>query len=815
MHDRRNEAYMGNSLIKKAGVTHNFTPDQLLELKKCAEDVVYFTENYCKIITVDQGMQLFKVFDYQKKMLNSFTDHRFNICLLPRQMGKCVHGDTMIEVRHRPSDAATRMSVSNFHDHFTQPILPLDPKFIESFEVSEWEVMTDTGWEEITHSHKTIPYQIYTVVTCRGKHLSCADDHILFRADYTEIFVRDLVIGDEVRTTDGVEVIKDILIGYTFENMYDLSVNSDNHRYYTNGFLSHNSTVVAAFILHYALFNPEKTAAVLANKAVTSREILSRIQRMYENLPWWLQMGVKEWNKGSALFGNDSKILSAATSSSSIRGQSINCVVGSTPVTVRSRDGQVVNLPIKEVYPDLYDEILTQDGFKKFDGIRSSYNTEFKLRINDRITVTPGHQFRTAEGIFKRAACLNIGEMLANGIRVDAIQTVFSEEFVYDPVNVKDTASYVTGDFISHNCLYLDEFAHIEQQMEFWESTYPVISSGDSTKVIITSTPKGLELFHKIYKEAEEGKNSFVPIRVEWWEHPKRDEKWKEETLKNIGYEQFKQEFMNEFQGSSGTLISGEKLRVLSESNPIHSAEGIYQYKSPIKGRSYVLIADVGEGKGLDYSAFAVIDVTEMPYQQVCTFRDNLVGPIDYAAIVYRIAKLYNEAQVMIEINSIGVQVSDTMWMDYGYENMVSTVSAGRNGKKISSGFGKNVDRGIRTTRGVKATGCSILKLLIEQDQLILHDKFTIDELKKFARKGNSFEAEKGAHDDMVMPLVLFAWMTEQSYFKEMTDIETLRSLRERSDEELDDSLSFFFVDNGIDDPFGRDEEVVETWMGW
>jgi hypothetical protein len=250
--------------------------------------------------------------------------------------------------------------------------------------------------------------------------------------------------------------------------------------------------------------------------------------------------------------------------------------------------------------------------------------------------------------------------------------------------------------------------------------------------------------------------------------------------------------------GSSGTLISGSKLKELYPETPIAQSEGISQYNKPEKDRIYALIADVSRGKGLDYSAFSVIDVTEMPYKQVCTFRDNLVVPPDYATIVHNIAKLYNDAYVLIEINDSGGQISDILMLDYGYENLIFTENAGRSGKRVSGGFGKNVDRGIRTTKSVKSVGCSVLKLLVEQNQLLIQDFHTIQELSRFSRKGSSYEAESGANDDLVMGLVLFAWLTDQSYFKEVTDINTLEKLREKTEQQIEeDLLPFGFIDDG------------------
>lgn len=258
-----------------------------------------------------------------------------------------------------------------------------------------------------------------------------------------------------------------------------------------------------------------------------------------------------------------------------------------------------------------------------------------------------------------------------------------------------------------------------------------------------------------------------------------------------------------EFMGSSGTLIAGWKLKELASLIPLVDRMGITQYVRPIPLHNYVCIVDVSRGKGLDYSAFQIIDVTTMPYIQVCTYRDNMSVPTDYAETVHLMCITYNTCPVLVEINDIGGEVADLIQYDYEYENILYTESAGRVGKRITSGFGKNVDKGIRTTTVVKSIGCSLLKLLVEQNQLILNDFNTISELTTFSRKGKSYEAEPGCHDDLVMGLVLFAWLTGQPYFKEFTDINTLMKLRERSEEQImEDLLPFGFVVSG--------EEVLE-----
>ena len=369
------------------------------------------------------------------------------------------------------------------------------------------------------------------------------------------------------------------------------------------------------------------------------------------------------------------------------------------------------------------------------------------------------------------------------------------------------SSSAIRGKSISF--LYIDETAFVENWDEFFASVFPTISSGNTTKILLTSTPNGLNHFYKTCEGAREGTNGYEFVQVMWQDVPGRDDAWKQETLSSMDYDyqKFAQEFECQFLGSSGTLIEGNKLKALVHKRPLRESNGLSMYQEPQEGYSYITVVDVARGKGLDYSAFQVIDVSKMPYRQVCTFRDNHITPIEYAEIIHRTVKHYNESVVLIEINDIGEQVSDLLHYDFEYENVLYTESAGRSGKRISSGFGRNVDKGIRTTKTVKAVGCSILKLLIEQDQLILNDFATIQEMSTFSRKGVSYEAESGCHDDLVMCLVLFAWVSDQQYFKEMTDIHTLRALRARNEEEMmEDLLPFGFHDDGL-----PDENVVDV----
>jgi hypothetical protein len=363
------------------------------------------------------------------------------------------------------------------------------------------------------------------------------------------------------------------------------------------------------------------------------------------------------------------------------------------------------------------------------------------------------------------------------------------------------SSSTIRGKSVSF--LYIDETAFVENWDEFFASVFPTISSGNTTKILLTSTPNGLNHFYKTCEGAKAETNGYQFVQVNWSDVPGRDAAWKEETLQAMDwdYEKFAQEYECQFLGSSGTLIDGSKLKTLVARKPIIEGNGISMYVKCQPEHIYACIVDVSRGKGLDYSAFQIIDISRMPYEQVCVYRDNFITPAEYAEVIYRTCIGYNEATVLVEINDIGEQVAELVHYEFEYENILYTESAGRSGKRISAGFGKNCDKGIRTTKSVKSVGCSILKLMIEQEQLIIHDFQTQKELSTFSRRRNSYEAESGSHDDLVMCLVLFAWLSDQMYFKDMTDINTLIRLKESTEQEMmENMLPFGFHDDGLPD---------------
>ena len=371
----------------------------------------------------------------------------------------------------------------------------------------------------------------------------------------------------------------------------------------------------------------------------------------------------------------------------------------------------------------------------------------------------------------------------------------------------------------SFNIIFLDEFAHVPNNIadQFFTSVYPTISSGETTKVFIVSTPLGLNMFYKLWVDAEEGRNNYTPIDVHWAEVPGRDEKWKQETIKNTSELQWNQEFECEFIGSTLTLIAPSKLRTMTFKNPIHSKKGFEIYEEPKPGKMYCVIADTAQGKEQDYSALSVFDISEIPYRQVAKYRDNSISPMLYPNVIYQIGMQYNTAWLLVEVNDVGANVAETLHFELEYENIMMCSMHGRAGQKLGGGFGKNAQLGIRTSKQLKRIGCAALKDMIETDKLIIYDFDTLAELTTFASKHNSYEAEEGSHDDLAMTLVIFAWLVQQQYFKDLTDLDIRKQMYKDQMEALEqDMLPFGIIDDGQENETIVDSEgtrwgVVET----
>ena len=364
------------------------------------------------------------------------------------------------------------------------------------------------------------------------------------------------------------------------------------------------------------------------------------------------------------------------------------------------------------------------------------------------------------------------------------------------------SASAVRGG--SYNIIFLDEFAYVPSNVaeQFFSSVYPTISSGKTTKVMIVSTPHGMNMFYKLWTDAENERNSYIPIEVHWSEVPGRDEEWKKETVKNTSQSQFNTEFECEFLGSIDTLITPHKLKTLAYLDPEKSHRGFDMYESPQQGRTYLLTADVSRGTSNDYSAFIVFDISEIPYRIVAKYRDNEIKPLIFPNKIYDIAKAYNQAFVLVEVNDIGEQVANALQYDVEYDNLIMASMRGRAGQVLGGGFsGGKAQMGVRTTKSVKKVGCSNLKQLVEDNKLIVQDFDCINELSTFIVKGSSFEADDGCTDDLVACMFIFAWVTDQQYFKELTDHNIRQQMYKEQQNQLEQDMApFGFVINGLED---------------
>jgi hypothetical protein len=367
----------------------------------------------------------------------------------------------------------------------------------------------------------------------------------------------------------------------------------------------------------------------------------------------------------------------------------------------------------------------------------------------------------------------------------------------------------------SFNVIFLDEFAFVPNNIAeaFFMSTYPTISSGKTTKVIIVSTPNGLNLFYRMWTEALEQRSLYKPIEIHWSMVPGRDEEWKEETIRNTSPDQFRQEFECEFIGSTNTLIHPVKLRSLVWHNPIRQEGKLDIYKDPVPGRTYTMTVDVAEGQGLDYSTFSIIDVSEIPYRLVAKYRNNQISPLLFPTIIVQTAKLYNDAFVLVEINSIGLQVADIIHFELAYENLVKIEMKGKQGQQQTPGFKKKIAYGLKTTNQSKMIGCTNLKTLIENDKLIINDAQMITELTTFSADKKTFKAEEGNNDDLVMTLVHFGWLSAQKYFRENINNDIRKVLQQEQLNLMDQDITpFGIIDNGIDSP-GEKDAAGDIWI--
>ena len=447
--------------------------------------------------------------------------------------------------------------------------------------------------------------------------------------------------------------------------------------------------------------------------------------------------------------------------------------------------------------------ILSEGKFRDFDGFELMGEKETSILEFDGVQIecTDDHRFLRDDGTWVEAQHIQKGESYSDRT-FNNITKTNEKKKVYDAINVFETHSFYAEGLTIHNCnvIYLDEFAFVNRADEFYTSTYPVITSGSNSKVIITSTANGVgNLFHRLWQGAVQKTNSYVPFRIDWWDVPGRDENWKKETIENTSEMQFRQEMANEFLGMGDTLISPETLLKLKSEYPIFEKDSLRIYEQPIAEHEYMMVVDVAKGRGQDYSTFNVIDVTARPFKQVAVFRDSLISPLLYPDIIYKNALMFNNAWVIIESNDAGQVVANGLYYELEYENVF-----------VESAVKANAI-GVNMNRKVKRIGCSTIKDLIERDKIHIVDDNTIIEISTFVAKGSSYEASDGNHDDLMMNLVLFGWFTTTSFFNNMTDVNIRQMLYDERIRQIEDDLPpFGLVDDGINDV----EEVVTDYQG-
>lgn len=652
---RMDQTFMRKPSVRAPRVELMLTDEQESEFVECAMDAHYFAANYYKITTIDKGFILFDMHDYQKQLFHDFQDYRFNVVVQARQSGKCVKGDTLVTVYDTLSQEELILTIGELHSRFedVNHAVPLNTignhdKFVDSRFGKRYFVQSDSGWVPVIAAHKTKKYAEFVIVTVTGRRINVADEHMFFTPEMKEIFAKDLNAGSYIMTSEGPEEIREIWQTGEMHHMYDLQVKSSDQRYYTNGFLSHNTTVVAAFLLWYAMFHSDKEIAVLANKEKQAIEILDRIRKAYQDLPFFLQQGCEKFGSTLIEFENGSKIYAYATSSDSIRGRSVSL-------------------------------------------------------------------------------------------------------------------------------LYVDEVAFIENDFEFWESTFPAIASADTSRCILTSTPKGQRgLFYDIVTKANPEHpqyNDFKLTEVPWYRVPTytKDPNWESKQRAKLGDARFDQEFGIKFRGSVGSLIPAKCLDKMTSKLYQEPNEFTKIYHDYDPKRIYMGIADTGKGVEGDYSVLTIIDITDYPHKIAAKYRNNTIPPMMYAYTIADMGEKYGTCPMLVETNNdVGGQVITILYQEIEYPEIIFTTTDTKGtGKRIG---GRRPEPGINTNKKVRTNGCANLKALIEREMLVIDDQDTIDELSTFVWTGTRYEADDGCHDDCVMPLVLYAWAVKQEWFSDLTN---------------------------------------------
>lgn len=902
-------SYLGNKKLKKSSVTLEWTEEQILEMIRCKEDSIYFIEKYCKIIHVDRGLVNFELHPFQKDMISAYSNNRFVICKMPRQVGKTTTTAGFILWRVLFNEHYSVAILAN-KDKKAREILDRIQKMFEN--LPQWMQQGVTEWNkgniELENGSKIVATSTSSSAA-RGDTYNCisGDSVVTIRIDdeikqvsikelesllansskYTKIINSELV--EDLIHVSRKQIHQDIFQFNEKELLWRINRATPHYtemhgRNRSTGQLGEPLCESSSFgtqtsdqngnkfgtqkknVLCLRENGKRKTGQIIKDEPVFSETTtFGTFRASKEKNDWQNKIRGNKTKDLQISFGeipstfvSGNQITSVSTEKgreevSNTQGKHIQSIDwqkiffrSHSQNQSKSRENKkdcrktqgyekisrskIENEFSQEGETSLEQriEVLTEKGFRRFDGLRKTKSQKtIELFIgNKTIVCTPEHKIKTTNGWLAAQNCLNQFVVCDNGFfECQKIET-HNDEDVYDILQVEETNSFYANNILVHNCVYLDEFAHVEKnvQEDFFASVYPTISSGETTQLIITSTPFGMELFYKIWSESEEGRNSYVRVDVHWSDVPGRDEKWKAETIANTSEDLFRQEHECLFLGSANTLIHPTKLRNLVHKRPtLSNTLGLKQYHAPEKDVIYAIVVDTARGVGEDSSAFIVFNVNTFPYKICSTFKSNIISPLVYPNIIYETAKKYNDALILVETNDIGQQVADILYHDLQYEGVLVSAMSGRAGQSLSGGFATSTHRGIRTTKQVKRIGCSTLKTLVESDKLIIEDYDTIYELSRFVQKGQSYEAESG-NDDLAMCCVLFGWLSSQPYFREITDLDIRKKIYEQNEKMIEEEMLPFGIyssgneehDMGINETITLgDNRVIDEFSGF
>jgi len=863
-----NDVYLGNPLLKKANTQIEFTEEQIIEFLKCKEDPVYFARNYIKIVSLDHGLVPFKMYPFQERLIQNFHDNRFNICKMPRQTGKALSLDTPIPTPNgwttmgdlkvgddilSPSgdSVSVVMKTETMYNHDCYKIYFDNGEEIIADADHLWVVNSSywrTGKKVITSKDIFDQYQS-KVKNKRGKGFQGSlfvdkSKPINFVKNTLNIdpYLLGVWLGDGYSSDGRVIAHKD---DYNFyKEKFDIEHGREQNnciRFKIKNLHSklkeYNLLKNKHIPLKYLRSSYEDRLELLRGLMDTDGSVRkdSRSFEFYQkNYDMVLQvvellssLGIKSKIRQKEIKGNYYHTVSFSTKERAFNLPRKIKNINSTKL-IRKQESRhyihkiekVDSVPVACIQVDSEDHLFLC-GRTFIPTHNSTTVVSYLLHyavFNDNVNIAIlANKASTARDLLGRLqlAYENLPKWMQQGI-VSWNKGSLELENGSKISSNSTSSSAVRGG--SYNVIFLDEFAFIPNHIadDFFASVYPTISSGQSTKVIIVSTPRGMNHFYRMWHDAERGKNEYVPTDVHWSEVPGRDDAWKEQTIANTSEQQFKVEFECEFLGSVNTLINPAKLRNLVYEDPIKRNAGLDIYQNPKKENNYLITVDVARGMGNDYSAFIVFDITEFPYKVVAKYRNNEIKPMLFPSIIHEVAKGYNDAWLLVEVNDIGDQVANILHFDLEYDNVLMCAMRGRAGQIVGSGFsGKKSQLGVRMTAAVKKLGCSNLKTLLEDDKLLTVDYDIISELTTFAQRHNSFEAEEGCNDDLAMCLVIFSWLVAQDYFKEMTDNDVRKRIYEEQKNQIEQDMApFGFISDGLEDmEVFVEKETGDKWM--